>query len=150
MCRRSRSARSCAPTPPAPSRNRNHPAFKPGDAVQGTVRRADSMRSPKASASCKVDTSLAPLQRWIGGLGMPGWTAYFGLLEVGQPKAGETVVVSAASGAVGSRGRARSPRSRAAAPWASPAGPTSAATSPQELGFDACVDYKAGDALPSS
>ena len=58
--------------------------------------------SPTASASSRSTPRMAPLQRWIGGLGMPGWTAYFGLLEVGQPKAGETVVVSAASGAVGS------------------------------------------------
>ena len=93
----------------------------------------------------KVDTSQAPLQRWIGGLGMPGWTAYFGLLEVGQPKAGETVVVSAAvgRGRLGRRPdrqdqglpRGRHRRRRR----------TSAATSRDELGFDACVDYKAGN-----
>src|SRR5207344_1823145 len=78
----------------------NIPAFKPGDAVQGLfgVQRYAISNGERVA---KVDTSQAPLQRWIGGLGMPGLTAFFGLLEVGQPKAGETVVVSAASGAVG-------------------------------------------------
>ncbi len=49
----------------------------------------------------KVDASLAPLSSLMGGLGMPGFTAYFGLLDIGKPKAGETVVVSSAAGAVG-------------------------------------------------
>lgn len=49
----------------------------------------------------KIDTSLAPIQSYLGVMGMPGQTAYFGLLDVGQPKAGETVFVSAAAGAVG-------------------------------------------------
>ena len=92
----------------------------------------------------KVDTSLAPLQRWIGGLGMPGWTAYFGLLEVGQPKAGETVVVSAASGAVGSVvGQIAKIKGCRAVGIAG--GPDKCRYVTQELGFDACVDYKAGD-----
>ena len=79
----------------------NNPSFKEGYAVQGMFG-VQKYAISKGERVYKVDTSLAPLQRWIGGLGMPGWTAYFGLLEVGQPKAGETVVVSAASGAVGS------------------------------------------------
>ena len=73
------------------------PEFKPGDAVQGMFG-VQRYAISKGERVVKVDTSQAPLQRWIGGLGMPGWTAYFGLLEVGQPKAGETVVVSAAVG----------------------------------------------------
>ena len=92
----------------------------------------------------KVDTSLAPLQRWVGGLGMPGWTAYFGLLEVGQPKAGETVVVSAASGAVGSIvGQIAKIKGCRAVGIAG--GPDKCRYVTQELGFDACVDYKAGN-----
>ena len=79
----------------------NHPGFKTGDAVQSLFG-VQQVASFDGQRVVKVDISQAPLQRWIGGLGMPGWTAYFGLLEVGQPKAGETVVVSAASGAVGS------------------------------------------------
>src|SRR5690349_21124129 len=55
-----------------------------------------------ADALLKVDTELAPLPTHLGALGMPGMTAYFGLLDVGQPKEGDTVLVSAAAGAVGS------------------------------------------------
>ncbi|MEQ1649986.1 MAG: NADP-dependent oxidoreductase, partial [Hyphomicrobiaceae bacterium] len=79
----------------------NHPGFKVGDAVQGMFG-VQTYAISKGERVGKVDTKQAPLERWIGGLGMPGWTAYFGLLEIGKPKAGETVVVSAASGAVGS------------------------------------------------
>jgi NADPH-dependent curcumin reductase CurA len=74
---------------------------------------------------------------------MPGWTAYFGLLEVGQPKAGETVVVSAASGAVGSVvGQIAKIKGCRAVGIAG--GPDKCRYVTQELGFDACVDYKAG------
>src|SRR5919106_5180535 len=73
----------------------NHPDFKPGDAVQGLFGVQEHAVSD-GHGVVKVDPALAPLERWIGGLGMPGWTAYFGLLEVGQPKPDETVVVSAA------------------------------------------------------
>src|SRR5207245_10368668 len=76
-----------------------HPSLKMGDMVltqlgwqlYGCTREA-----------IKVDPSRAPLSYHLGLIGMPGMTAYFGLKEIGQPKAGETVVVSAASGAVGS------------------------------------------------
>ena len=98
----------------------------------------------KGERVLKVDTSQAPLQRWIGGLGMPGWTAYFGLLEVGQPKAGETVVVSAASGAVGSVvGQIAKIKGCRAVGIAG--GPDKCRYVTKELGFDACVDYKAGN-----
>ena len=91
----------------------------------------------------RVDTSQAPLERWIGGLGMPGWTAYFGLLDVGQPKPGETVVVSAAAGAVGSVvGQIAKIKGCRAVGIAG--GPDKCRYVTQELGFDACVDYKAG------
>ena len=121
----------------------NNPAFKSGDAAQGMfgVQRyalSDGQRV------VKVDVSQAPLQRWIGGLGMPGWTAYFGLLDVGQPKPGETVVVSAASGAVGSIvGQIAKIKGCRAIGIAG--GPEKCRTVTQELGFDACVDYKAGN-----
>ena len=121
----------------------NHLDFKPGDAVQsmfGVQRYAVS----DGQRVVKVDTSLAPLQRWIGGLGMPGWTAYFGLLDVGQPKEGETVVVSAASGAVGSIvgqiARIKGCRAVGIA-----GGPDKCRYVTEELGFDACVDYKGGN-----
>jgi NADPH-dependent curcumin reductase len=121
----------------------NHPDFKPGDAVQGMfgVQRYALSDGQRVA---KVDTSQAPLQRWIGGLGMPGWTAYFGLLEVGQPKAGETVVVSAASGAVGSIvGQIAKIKGCRAVGIAG--GPEKCRHVTQELGFDACVDYKGGN-----
>ncbi|MEQ1716439.1 MAG: hypothetical protein ABL907_10715, partial [Hyphomicrobium sp.] len=79
----------------------NHPDFKTGDAVQGVIG-VQQYALSDGKGIVKVDTTQAPLERWIGGLGMPGWTAYFGLLDVGKPQPGETVVVSAASGAVGS------------------------------------------------
>jgi NADPH-dependent curcumin reductase CurA len=117
----------------------NNPAFKSGDAVQGLFGVQRYAVSDGARV-VKVDTSQAPLQRWIGGLGMPGWTAYFGLLEVGQPKAGETVVVSAASGAVGSIvgqiARIKGCRAVGIA-----GGPDKCRYVTDELGFDACVDY---------
>ena len=120
----------------------DNPAFKPGDAVQGMFG-VQKYAISKGERVLKVDTSQAPLQRWIGGLGMPGWTAYFGLLEVGQPKAGETVVVSAASGAVGSVvGQIAKIKGCRAVGIAG--GPEKCRYVAQELGFDACIDYKAG------
>ena len=121
----------------------NNPAFKPGDAVQGLfgVQRYAVSNGERV---VKVDTGKAPLQRWIGGLGMPGWTAYFGLLEIGQPKAGETVVVSAAAGAVGSVvGQIARIKGCRAVGIAGGADKCRYVT--DELGFNACVDYKAGN-----
>ena len=120
----------------------NHPGLKPGDAVNGLFG-VQKYAISKGERVIKVDTSLAPLQSWIGGLGMPGWTAYFGLLEVGQPKAGETVVVSAAAGAVGSVvGQIAKIKGCRAVGIAG--GPEKCRYVTEELGFDACVDYKAG------
>jgi NADPH-dependent curcumin reductase CurA len=121
----------------------NNPAFKPGDAVQGLFG-VQRYAVSNGKGAVKVDTTQAPLQRWVGGLGMPGWTAYFGLLEVGQPKPGETVVVSAASGAVGSLvGQIAKIKGCRAVGIAG--GPDKCRYVTQELGFDACVDYKAGN-----
>ena len=91
-----------------------------------------------------ADMSLAPLPAWLGVVGMPGRTAYFGLREVGKPQAGETLVVSAASGAVGSvvgqLGRVLGLRVVGVAGGAEKCGYCR-----DELGFDACIDYKAGN-----
>lgn len=91
----------------------------------------------------KVDGSRAPLSYYLGVLGMPGMTAYFGLKEIGQPKPGETVVVSAASGAVGSvvgqLARLWGCRTVGIA-----GGREKCDYVERELGFDACLDYKAG------
>jgi NADPH-dependent curcumin reductase CurA len=91
----------------------------------------------------KIDPSRAPASYYLGLVGMPGLTAYFGLKELGRPKAGETVVVSAASGAVGSV------VGQLAKLWGARAigiagGPQKCAYVRDELGFDACIDYKAG------
>jgi NADPH-dependent curcumin reductase CurA len=91
----------------------------------------------------KLDTSRAPASYYLGLLGMPGLTAYFGLKELGQPKPGETVVVSAASGAVGSV------VGQLAKLWGCRAvgiagGREKCAYVKEELGFDACIDYKGG------
>ena len=118
----------------------NHPAFAVGDAVQGLLG-VQQYAISNGKYVAKVDADKAPLERWIGGLGMPGWTAYFGLLEVGQPKAGDTVVISAASGAVGSIvgqiAKIKGCRTVGIA-----GGPEKCRYVIEELGFDACVDYK--------
>ena len=121
----------------------NHGDYKVGDAVQGMFG-VQTHAISKGERVVKVDTKLAPLERWVGGLGMPGWTAYFGLLEVGQPKAGDTVLVSAASGAVGSIvGQIAKIKGARAVGIAG--GPDKCRYVVEQLGFDACVDYKAGN-----
>jgi NADPH-dependent curcumin reductase CurA len=118
-----------------------HPDFGEGDAVVGLFG-VQSHPVVDAAQAHEVDTRQAPLERWIGGLGMPGWTAYFGLLEVGQPKAGETLVVSAASGAVGSVvgqiGKIKGLRVVGIA-----GGEKKCRYLTEDLGFDAAIDYKA-------
>ena len=76
------------------------PAFTEGEVVEGPLGWQEYAVSDGNNLR-KVDTSLGPLSTALGVLGMPGMTAYFGFLEVGQPRTGDTVVVSAASGAVG-------------------------------------------------
>ena len=94
----------------------------------------------------KIDVTRAPASHYLGILGMPGITAWFGLFEIGQPKAGDTVVVSAASGAVGSVvGQLAKIRGCRAVGIAG--GKTKCDYVVKELGFDACVDYKAGNLL---
>jgi NADPH-dependent curcumin reductase CurA len=91
----------------------------------------------------KVDASRAPLSAYLGVLGMPGVTAWVGLLDICQPKAGETVLVSAASGAVGSAvGQIAKLKGCRAVGIAG--GSAKCDYVVKELGFDACVDYKAG------
>jgi len=92
----------------------------------------------------KADPSIVPLSNYLGTVGMPGRTAYFGLQRVGKPKAGETVVVSAASGAVGTVvGQLAKILGCRAVGVAG--GEMKCSYVTEELGFDACVDYKAGN-----
>ena len=79
----------------------NSDQFQVGDHVTGMLGWRDHY-IVSAESVTSVDLSIAPLQSFLGAVGMPGRTAYFGFLEIGQPKTGETVFVSAAAGAVGS------------------------------------------------
>jgi NADPH-dependent curcumin reductase CurA len=125
-----------------------NPRFAVGDLVTGSlgvqeyalIAEADLKRAGLA----KIDTRLGSITQWLNVLGMPGMTAYFGLLEVGEPRPGDTVVVSGAAGAVGQTvgqlARIKGCRvvgiagGRAKCDWVV-----------TELGFDACIDYKAGN-----
>jgi NADPH-dependent curcumin reductase CurA len=119
----------------------NNPRFAVGDFVEDRLGWQEYAIGGAASMR-KVDPSLAPISTANGVLGMPGMTAYFGLLEVGQPKPGETIVVSAASGAVGQVvgqiGKIMDCRVVGIA-----GGTRKCSFVTGELGFDACVDYKA-------
>ena len=92
----------------------------------------------------KVPESSIPLSTYLGTVGMPGRTAYFGLNRVGKPKAGETLVVSAASGAVGTV-VGQLAKSYGLKVIGIAGGPEKCSFVKDELGFDACVDYKAGN-----
>jgi NADPH-dependent curcumin reductase CurA len=98
----------------------------------------------KATDVRKVDARRAPPSYYLGILGMPGFTAWFGLLEIGQPRPGETVLVSAASGAVGSVA-GQLARIRGCRTVGIAGGSAKCAYVVDELGFDACVDHRAGN-----
>ena len=119
----------------------NHAGFAVGDAVEGMtgVQRFAVVDGRSLNA---IDLDIAPAERWLGVLGMPGMTAYFGLLDVGQAEAGQTVVVSAASGAVGAL-VGQIARIRGCRVVGLAGGPEKCAYVTDELGFDACIDYKA-------
>jgi NADPH-dependent curcumin reductase len=97
-----------------------------------------------ANGLSKADAELAPLPKWLSVLGMPGMTAYFGLLDIGRPEPGQTVVVSAAAGAVGSIvGQLAKLQGARAVGIAG--GPEKCARLVNEFGFDAAIDYKNAD-----
>ena len=89
----------------------------------------------------KVDTSHIPLSAYLGAVGMPGVTAWYGLVKIIEPKVGETMVVSAATGAVGSAFAALS-KARGCRTVGIAGGPAKCKYAVDELGFDACIDYK--------
>ena len=120
-----------------------HPNYAPGDIVLGYGGWQDYALSSGAGLR-KLDPAAAPVSTALGVLGMPGMTAYVGLLEIGQPKPGETVVVAAASGAVGSVvGQIAKIKGCRAVGIAGGAEKCRFVTG--ELGFDACVDHRAPD-----
>lgn len=123
----------------------NHPGLAVGDIVEGRLGWQEYAVSG-GHALRKVDPSLAPVSTANGVLGMPGMTAWFGLYEIGQPKPGETVVVSAASGAVGQVVGQLAKLSGCRVVGIA-GGPRKCSFVLDELGFDACVDYKAGHDL---
>ncbi|MEN3974297.1 NADP-dependent oxidoreductase [Emcibacter sp. SYSU 3D8] len=120
-----------------------HPGFISGDKVTGMLGTQEYAVVDGATLT-KVDVSLAPLPSWLGGLGLTGLTAYFGFEEVGKPKPGETVVVTAASGAVGSvAGQiARIKGARAVGICGSD---EKCRWLTEDLGFDAAVNYRSPD-----
>ena len=120
-----------------------HPKFAVGDQVVGMLGWAE-MGVADGALLRKVDTGRVPLSAYLGAVGMPGMTAWYGLNHIMHPKAGETVLVSAASGAVGSVvGQLAKLRGCRAVGIAG--GAQKCAYVVEELGFDACVDYKAGN-----
>jgi NADPH-dependent curcumin reductase CurA len=120
-----------------------NPGFAVGDHVVGMFGVQEYALSDGKGLT-KVDPKLAPLPVYLGTLGMPGLTAYFGLLEVGALKSGDTVVVSGAAGAVGMAvGQIATIKGARAVGIAG--GPQKCGYVVKELGFDACIDYKNED-----
>jgi len=125
-----------------------HPEFAEGDIVAATpgvqeYTLIDANAPAQRSGLRKIDLRLGTPAQWLNVLGMPGMTAYFGLLDVGRPEPGQTVVVSGAAGAVGQTvgqlARIKGCRAVGIA-----GGEAKCRFVVGELGFDACIDYKAG------
>ena len=119
----------------------NHPGFTAGDIVVGS-RGWQSHSVSKGDSLLKVDRKGPGLSAWLGVLGMPGATAFAGVTEICKPKSGETVVVSAASGAVGSIAGQLAKRAGARVVGIA-GGPEKCLWVQDSLGFDACVDHRA-------
>jgi NADPH-dependent curcumin reductase CurA len=125
-----------------------NPGFKVGDTVSCTpgvqeycLIAADQI---KRNGLFRIDTRLGTANQWLNVLGMPGMTGYFGLMDVGQPKPGETVVVSGAAGAVGQT-VGQLAKIKGCRVVGIAGGAAKCEWVVKELGFDACIDYKAGN-----
>ena len=127
----------------AASRN---PAFAVGDLVAGIlgIQEYCLVADAKKTGLHKIDPRLGTPPQWLNALGMPGMTAYFGLLDIGQPKAGETVVVSGAAGAVGQT-VGQIARLKGCRVVGIAGGKAKCDFVVNELKFDACIDYKGAD-----
>ena len=119
------------------------PRFEAGDKVvgMGGWQQFSVVNADLVGALRKVDTTHVPLSHYLGAVGMPGVTAYYGLVKIIEPKAGQTMVVSAATGAVGSAFAALS-KARGCRTVGIAGGLEKCNYAVGELGFDACIDYK--------
>ena len=119
------------------------PKYQPGDKVvgMGGWQEYSVVNVDQLGALRKVDTTHVPLSHYLGAVGMPGVTAWYGLVKIIEPKAGQTVVVSAASGAVGSAFGALA-KVRGCRAVGIAGGADKCRYVKEELGFDACLDYK--------
>jgi hypothetical protein len=124
-----------------------NPGFAAGDHVTGGpgVQEywAVAGDQVKRSGLAKIDLRMGTVSQWLNVLGMPGMTGYFGLMDVGQPQAGETLVVSGASGAVGQT-VGQLAKIKGCRVVGIAGGPAKCEWVVKELGFDACIDYKNG------
>jgi NADPH-dependent curcumin reductase CurA len=119
------------------------PKFQPGDKVvgMGGWQQYSVVNAAEIGALRKVDITHVPLSYYLGAVGMPGVTAWYGLVKIIEPKAGETVVVSAATGAVGSAFAALA-KARGCRVVGIAGGSEKCNYAIKELGFDSCIDYK--------
>jgi len=119
------------------------PQFQPGDKVvgMGGWQQYSVVNVRVPGALRKVNNSAVPLSYYLGAVGMPGVTAWYGLMKIIAPKAGETLVVSAATGAVGSAFAALA-KARGCRLVGIAGGSDKCRYALEELGFDACIDYK--------
>jgi NADPH-dependent curcumin reductase CurA len=120
-----------------------HAKFSVGDKVvgMGGWQQYSVVDADQKGALRKVDTRQVPLSAYLGAVGMPGVTAWYGLVKIIEPKVGQTMVVSAATGAVGSAFAALS-KARGCRTVGIAGGPDKCKYAVEELGFDACIDYK--------
>src|SRR5574343_1841640 len=127
-----------------------HPKYAVGDKVvgMGGWQEYSVVDGNAPGLLRKVDTTHVPLSAYLGAVGMPGVTAWYGLVKIIEPKAGETVVVSAASGAVGSAFGALA-KARGCRVVGIAGGPDKCKYLTDELGFDAAIDHRAHPALKS-
>jgi NADPH-dependent curcumin reductase CurA len=123
----------------------NHPDFAEGDHVSGMFG-IQEYAIVHGRALTRIDPDVAPPPVWLSVLGMPGMTAYFGLLDIGRPQPGETVVVSGAAGAVGQI-VGQIAKLKGARAIGIAGGPEKCTHVTDELGFDATIDYKNEDVL---
>ena len=119
------------------------PKYKPGDQVvgMGGWQQYSIVSVDQPGALRKVDTSQVPLSQYLGAVGMPGVTAWYGLVKLIEPKAGQTVVVSAATGAVGSAFGALA-KMRGCRTVGIAGGREKCDYAVKDLGFDGCIDYR--------